>query len=550
MKFKNIYLIATAAIIMIAAGSCKKDLAAANVNPDQITGATVDPNLLLTTVQLAYTGAPTEGGSVWVTKWGGVGMFIQHVASTNTGFYYGDKYLNNIGAMGAMFQDNYGYDVQPVVELYQLTANKAQYRNLHQIARIMKAMIFEQITDLYGDIPYFQAGLGYYDRIYTPAYDKQQVIYTDLLKEVSQATDSLDENADKPAGDVIYSQAGDQIGEWKMFGNSLLLRMAMRLSKIDPATAQQYVTKVIGKTMQSNNDNAIVQHALSANSLTENQDAAQILSQDSVDIRLSSTLVANMKKLQDPRLPVVAEIAYGLQDPTDPTTFPGVTDTTAADQAGLPNGYIIGGLNPLYNLDIAAAKPGSDTLPAEGLGGYSRINPNLLSINSPSLILTYAESQLLLAEAAQRWGIGNESAQQYYTDGVEAAITQLSAYGSFPTITDEAASAYCNSATIAYNPSIGLSQIGYQYWLCTLMDEYECWSNWRRTSTTNNPGGYPKLIPVSYPGNIANSMIPRRLTYPPSQKVTNLANYNAAVANLSGGDNVTSRIWWDTPTQH
>jgi len=155
MKFKTIYLIATATFIMMAAGSCKKDLAKANTNPDQITASQVNPNLLLTTVQLAYTGAPTEGGSVWVTKWGGVGMFIQHVASTNTGFYYGDKYLNNINAMGETFQDNYTVSVQPVVELYQLTANKPQYINLHQMARIMKAMIFEQLTDLYGDIPYF-----------------------------------------------------------------------------------------------------------------------------------------------------------------------------------------------------------------------------------------------------------------------------------------------------------------------------------------------------------------------------------------------------------
>lgn len=545
MKFKNIYLIAIAVYVMITAGSCKKDLAAANVNPDQITGATVNPNLLLTTVQLAYTGAPTTGGSVWATKWGGVGMFVQHVASTNAGFYYGDKYLNNIGAMGETFQDNYGISVQPVVELYQLTANKPQYRNLHQMARMMKALIFEQLTDLYGDIPYFQAGLGYYDRIYTPVYDKQQVIYTDLLKEVSQATDSLDENADKPTGDVIYSQAGDQIGEWKMFGNSLLLRMAMRLSKVDPTTAQKYVTQVIGKTMQSNADNAIVQHTSSANSLTSNQDAAQILSQDSTDIRLSSTLISNMKKLQDPRLPVIAWVAYGLQDPTDPSTFPGFTDTTAADQFGLPNGYIIGGLNPATNLLIAA----KDSLPAELLGGYSRINPNLLSLTSPSLILTYAESELLLAEAAQRWGIGGDPAT-HYEHGVEAAVTQLSAYGSFPTITDEAAAAYYNNPKIKYNLATAYSQIGYQYWLATLMDEYECWSNWRRTSTTNNPNGYPALKPVNYPGNIANGAIPRRLTYPPSQKVTNLTNYNAAVSNLTGGDKVTSRIWWDTPNQN
>lgn len=247
MKIKTIYLIAIAASIIIAGGSCKKDLLKANTNPDQITGDQVDPNLLLTTVQLQYAGSPNEGGSVWVTKWGGVAGFIQHVASTNTGFYYGDKYLNNIFAMGETFQDNYTGAVQPAVELYQLTANKAQYRNLHQMARLMKAMIFEQLTDLYGDIPYFQAGLGYYDRIYTPVYDKQQVIYTDLLKEVSQATDSLTENADKPSGDILYSQTGDQIAEWKMFGNSLLVRMAMRLTKVDPTTAPKICDTGCGK---------------------------------------------------------------------------------------------------------------------------------------------------------------------------------------------------------------------------------------------------------------------------------------------------------------
>jgi hypothetical protein len=532
MKFKTTYLLIAAAFVIIVAGSCKKDLAKANIDPDVQNASQFNPNLLLTTVQLAYTGAPTEGGSVWVTKWGAVADFIQHVASTNTGFYYGDKYLNNIGAMGQTFQDNYTSAVQPAVELYELTANKPQYRNLHQMSRIMKAMIFEQLTDLYGDIPYFQAGLGYYERIYTPAYDKQQVIYTDLLKEVSQATDSLTENGDNPTGDILYSQAGDQIAEWQMFGNSLLLRMAMRLTKVDPATAQKYVTQVLGKTMQSNNDNAIVQHVLSANSLTSNQDAAQILSQDSVDIRLSSTIISDMKKKNDPRLPVVAWIANSLDNNGN---FPGFTDNSAADQIGLPPGYIIGGLNPAINLDIVAA----DSLPALGLGGYSRISPNLLSINSPSLILTYAETELLLADAAQRWGIGGDPAT-HYNNGVLAAITQLSAYGAAATIDPGTAQTYLNAQ--AYNASTGLSQINMQYWLCTLMDEYETWANWRRC------GDLPYLKPTNYPGNVSGGTIPRRLTYPPSQKITNLASYNAAVANLPGGDKITSRVWWDVAT--
>ncbi|HZY38352.1 MAG TPA: SusD/RagB family nutrient-binding outer membrane lipoprotein [Mucilaginibacter sp.] len=524
MKFKYTYLIIIAFIMLVAA-ACRKELTNVNTNPDAITANKYDPNLLLTTVQLMYTGANNFGGSAWATKWGGVACFIQHTASTNPGFYYGDKYLNNITAMGEMFQDSYTSEVQPVVELYILTANKPQYRNLHQMARMMKAMVFEQMTDLYGDIPYFQAGLGYYDRIYQPAYDSQKVIYADLLKEVSQAVDSLSENADKPTGDVMYSAAADQIAEWKEFGNSLLLRMAMRLTKVDPATAQSYVTKVVGNTMKSNADNAIVEHQ-DGNQLTQNRDALEIFGNDSTDLKLSKVFINVMKNNSDPRLPVVAWI-YATDTNGNITA-----DDNPADQIGMPPGYIIGGTNPAINI----AKV--DSFPKTGVPGYSRLNNNILYTAAPSLILTYAETEFLLADAAKRWGIGGDPAT-HYKNGVLAAETQLSVYGAAATISDADALTYYN--TVAYNDAIGLDQINTQYWLCTLMDEYESWSNWRRT-------GYPNLTPVNYPGNVTEGTIPRRLTYPPSQKITNTASYNAEIAILTstGGDKMTTRVWWDT----
>jgi len=214
MKRRTIYLIA-GALLMITFTSCKKQLLEVNTNPTAVSGSNYDPNFLLTTTQLMYTGSTDFGAENWQTEWGEIAGFIQHVSSTNTAYYSGDKYLNSVGNFGVYFDHAYIYQVQPVVELYQLTLNKPQYQNLHQMARIMKALVFERITDIYGDIPYFNAGLGYYSRIYTPAYDKQQDIYTDLLKEVEQATDSLSENADLPTGDLFYSSAADQIAEWK-----------------------------------------------------------------------------------------------------------------------------------------------------------------------------------------------------------------------------------------------------------------------------------------------------------------------------------------------
>lgn len=117
-----------------------------------------------------------------------------------------------------------------------------------------------------------------------------------------------------------------------------------------------------------------------------------------------------------------------------------------------------------------------------------------------------------------------------------AAITQLSAYGKAANISNSLAQAYLNAHP--YNNANALNQINTQFWICTIMNEYEAWSNWRRT-------GYPLLKPTNYPGNITNGTIPRRMEYPTSQKITNEANYNEAVSRLQGGDALTSRMWWD-----
>lgn len=515
MKRILIYIIA-GAFVTIALASCKKRLLETNTNPTAITGDRYDPNFLLTTTQLMYTGSTDFGAENWQTEWGGIAGFIQHVASTNTAYYYGDKYLNSPGNFGVYFDHSYIYQVQPAVELYQLTIGKPQYANLHQMARIMKAMIFERITDIYGDIPYSQAGQGYYKNIYSPAYDKQQDIYADLLKEVSQATDSLNESGDMPTGDVFFSSYGaDQISKWKKFGNTLLLRMAMRLTKVDPQTAQSYVQKVAGHTMASNDDNAIVEHELGNE--TQNRDSWSILQQDSADLKLCSTYIDSLKNNNDPRLPVMAEIfATGSTDP--------------ADQLGLPPGYILGGNNPAINITKTPTYP-----KRLGMQGYSRFNDNILSYTAPSLILTYAESEFLLADAAKRWGIGG-SAATHYKNGVLAAITQLSVYGDASTISDADAAKYYSAHP--YNDAAGLSQINTQFWLCTVMNEYEAWSNWRRT-------GYPELTPTKYPGNVTGGTIPRRMEYPTAERVNNTDNYNAAVSRLNGGDKLTSRIWWD-----
>ena len=76
-----------------------------------------------------------------------------------------------------------------------------------------------------------------------------------------------------------------------------------------------------------------------------------------------------------------------------------------------------------------------------------------------------------------------------------------------------------------------------QYWAATLLNEYEAFSNWRRT-------GFPALAPTNDPGNVTGGTIPRRLIYPTGEGSTNKANYDAAVAR-QGANNFTTRVWWD-----
>ena len=522
MKLLSISRYIFTGALLMAFASCKKDLLKTNTDPNSVSVDRFDPNNILTATQLYYTGSTDNAIEVEETEIQGAGCFIQHWASTS-GYYFGDKYLFSPGGWGSFFDHAYTYGVKNAVDLYTNTAGKPEYANLHQIARIMKALVFERITDVYGDVPYFDAGQAYHNSIYFPKYDKQKDIYTDLLQEVEQATDSLDENADKPVGDMFYSKANDQIAEWKKFGNTLLLRMAMRLTKVDPGTAQSYVNKVQGLTMASNDDNAIVPHGTN-DPLTINRIYRGIGEDGDIQLsgQISKTFIDFLQSNDDPRLPV---LSYVYPPDFSPGGDPSGGSPDAADQVGLPNGYDAG--STAHGIINYPGYLGNTNL-------YSRPSPIIFNSTAPTLVLTYAESELLLADAAKRWGIGD--AADHYNNGVLAAITELSAYGNAGVISDNDAQAYLNAHP--YNDAKGLEMINTQFWAATFFNEYEAWSNYRRT-------GYPALVPVTYPGSQSPGAIPRRMEYSTVDKQVNAPNYNTAVAGLSGGDKITSRMWWD-----
>ena len=257
-------------------------------------------------------------------------------------------------------------------------------------------------------------------------------------------------------------------------------------------------------------------------------------------MRWGKVLIDMLKAANDPRLPVIAEVPLPGKENSANESLAG--DNTPSAQQGMPNGYDQnGGATDISHAPNypGATGTGDDINP---VGGYSRPTSSVyLDLNTPGFILTYAETQFLLAEAAvYGWNVGS-SASVHYANGLSAALQTYGTLNGTNPISASTADAFAAANPLDVSSTDNsLKQINDQIWITegTLFNFEEAWINWRRS-------GYPVLNPVNYIGNFTNGQIPRRQLYPSSEATNNTANYKAAVGGLSGGDSWTSRVWWD-----
>jgi hypothetical protein len=512
--------------------SCTDDFDAINTDPTQTSAEIFDANYLLSQGQFEYS---NTGYSQLLFQ----SMWTQVFASTYGYYSNGDKYVGSsslISYQNRIFEEDYRA-ASLIFEMQNLVNDKDDQSNLYNIGTIMKVLILQQITDCYGDVPYSEA-LRAKEGIDRPVYDTQEAIYNSMLSELETAINNLDEAKTAPTADLIYD--GD-IAKWKRFGYSLMLRIAMRLTEVNPSLAQSYAEMAAaGGTFTSIDDNARV-YTDNNTGYGNNTSGALRVADDYREVRWSERFIDFLASTDDPRLGVIAEIPEdGLANNQNQDL---AGDTDPSIQIGLPNGYDLNGGStdirsyPGYPGGTGA---GDDLAP---LGKYSRPTTGLyLSRNAPNFILTYAQTELLLAEAKVRgWNVGSTTAAQRYANGVIAAMESLSQFNAVGTISNGDASAYVGANPLDESTQASaLKMINEQYWVATgsLFNFIETWSNWRRS-------GYPVLTAVTYPNQFTDGSIPVRIPYQSSEAANNPEGYSSAVSRLSNGDTFISSVWWD-----
>ncbi|SMG31387.1 SusD/RagB family nutrient-binding outer membrane lipoprotein [Sphingobacterium psychroaquaticum] len=531
-NIKRFFIPSLCAVALLSITGCTKDFVDINTNPATYGSTNFDANYTLSSAQLNYTGSIDFAYDTWRANLIYSSGMIQGM-STVVSYWAGDKYMLNEGYTAAYWGTSavgaYIEQVRFIVDVIEFTKDKPEASNLYNVARIWKAVIFSRLSDIYGDVPYSEAGLGYYKKIYTPKYDKQQDIYNDMLKELDEASQSFKDGGDFVKGDIIY---GGDLNKWKRFANSFMLRLAMRLVKVDEAKAKEYAAKAVGKTFTSNSDNALVKHSRAGARVTQNRNSQVLLGDGGSEAyytKWSKTFIDFLKAHKDPRLGkiTVTNLYLKESDKDEAGQNPNFSMDPAV-QKGMPNGKDLGS-NPIFNVK---SDPNWTTF-----SDYSSPHPVMIAREAPTFILTYGATELLLAEAAVRWGIGG-SAEDHYKNGVKAAITNVGQYSEKIAISDATADA-CLAAN-PFKPAEALKQINTQYWGHTVsqLDFIETWSNWKRT-------GYPELVMINYPGNATGGTIPRRFPYPVSEVSENGVHYKEAAAAVPGGDKLTGRVWWD-----
>lgn len=512
-KFKKIHLIALSLVLAMAMSwiGCTKNFEKRNTSPsglETLTSSDVKaffPTAVYQGLVIAYqTGQNLAAG-----------MYSQFYSCTQVAFA-SHRYVMNQQWWASTWNNLYVSAMSPLVNIIKNTDDKP---SMNAIARIWKVFIFHRYTDYFGPMPYSKMGT-YVEGEGVP-FDAQKDIYNDFFKELDEATTLLKNNLTVPSfGSNDYIYQGDNT-KWLKFANSLRLRLALRISFVDPEKAKtQALAAIAGGVMELPGDDAFMSAGV-----THRNYLAYISAWN--EFRMSANFESLFKGYNDPRMPIYFS-------------------PTVAD------GKFRGGR--------AGLVPGEQTVGFNRYDYLSDLGPNYRPANaftSPFNVMYAAESYFLRAEGAlngwnmggtaealynkgidasmKSWGITNQATIDNYTNGTSLPIAPAPESGwNTPPLTDIPV----KFSTVEAKQR---EQIGTQKWIALYPGDMEAWAEMRRT-------GYPKMYPLIHSDNPdmpADKMI-RRIVFPDRARQTDPKSTAAGVLLLgAGGDKVSTRLWWD-----
>jgi hypothetical protein len=479
MKPNKINISLAAAILFILAAACKKQ-DYYQVNPNLPSVAT--PSLLLTNIE-------ANTFNMWP-------MDIAYASRHMT--YYERPNVNvNYNWSTAGFG---AYDILSQVRNMDELASKAKLDNYRGLGKFFRALLFTNLTETFGDIPYSEA-LKAQDGNVKPKYDAQKDVYAGVLNELEEANALLDPAKGTIQGDIIY---GGNAGQWKKLVNALRLRILIHLSK-----KESDATLNVKQQFQS-----IISNPTKYPLMTSNSDNGQLV--------YNTTAVSNYyPTYQNNSIPSLAALEKGfvslLKNRNDPRLFK-IAEPITGQPAGVFSSYdgVDAGLT-------VADQNGASPFASKIARRYIE-DP----VNEPMITLGYAEQEFLIAEGIARgWATGN--AAQHYNNGITAS---MKFYG----ISDAEISNYLAQPTVAYNPANAIPMIITQKYIAFFLNSgTEPFFEQRRTGIPTFSTG---------PGTQNGGKVPKRWMYPQSEFSYNGGNVQEAVSRqYSGNDDINGLMW-------
>ena len=554
MRKIKTFIILSAALLAGISSSCS-DSYMEDLNTDKSKANSIDPNAQLTTAELQTYG---DLGMVEIYR-NYLYAFTQQLMGCWNTTNYGGRHTVDNNEMGRIWTSFYPKAIKNLTDAIHRSEEDGNRKNINAILRIYRVYMMSVITDIYGDAPYSEAGLGYLKEIYNPKYDTQEDIYNDFFTELKDAASALNAANDRITGDVIYN--GD-VAKWIKLANSLRLRYAMRISDVAPEKARTEFEDALaseGGVLTSGSDDALIKYmdisfSFGQDSYTDyrgNALSQLLFGNDPANnpSYLCSTFFNQLYNTKDPRTFMIARFYYdGLMSQTSPDNRIDLTDEITGKGIAMnpcqPGAFSYDPWPQGYDSDmmkeIAKTNPSVETTMARET--EPKLANNFLRGDNPGVVMTCAEVNLLLAEASlKKWNTGG-TVEGFYSKGVRAAMDFLADNYGYDRISDNDFNTYIADNGTGHTEQQAKAAINTQAWILHFTNPAECWANVRRS-------GYPRLkSPAEYGFGqylTGGKDIPVRLCYPTLESSYNKPGYDEALKRMGGKDSWNTHVWWD-----